>query len=108
MLALAAGVFGHPSLTVVCAVPFVLISSLGLLIGNANAPAMNRTSHGAGAAAALLGSSSFLIGALVSPLAGLTDSAVPMALIQTLAAALALICFATLTRSRFAAADQQP
>ncbi|MFJ9342222.1 Bcr/CflA family efflux MFS transporter [Streptomyces sp. NPDC101733] len=97
MLALATGAFGHPGLAVVCAVLFVLISSLGLLIGNANALAMNRTSHAAGAASALLGCTSFLIGALVSPLAGLTSSAVPMALIQTLAAALALTCFTVLT-----------
>ncbi|WP_172624498.1 hypothetical protein [Streptomyces griseofuscus] len=74
----------------------------GLLIGNANALAMNRTSHAAGAASALLGASSFLIGALVSPLAGITNSATPMALIQTLAAALALTTFAALTRNRFA------
>ncbi|WP_235024081.1 hypothetical protein [Streptomyces sp. WAC05374] len=62
---------------------------------------MNRTAHAAGAASALLGSSSFLVGALVSPLAGLTDSAVLMALIQALAAALALTCFTALTRGHF-------
>ncbi|MYT26991.1 MFS transporter, partial [Streptomyces sp. SID7760] len=77
MLALATGLLGHPGLPAVCAVLFVLVSALGLLIGNANALAMNRTAHAAGAASALLGSSSFLVGALVSPLAGLTDSAVP-------------------------------
>ncbi|MEU1120048.1 MULTISPECIES: multidrug effflux MFS transporter [unclassified Streptomyces] len=100
MLVLATGLLGHPGLPAVCAVLFVLVSSLGLLIGNANALAMNRTAHAAGAASALLGSSSFLVGALVSPLAGLTDSAVPMALIQTLAATAALICFTALTRGR--------
>ncbi|OQQ13151.1 Bcr/CflA family drug resistance efflux transporter [Streptomyces sp. M41(2017)] len=99
MLALATGLLGHPSLTIVCSVLFVLVSSLGLLIGNANALAMNRTAHAAGAASALLGSSSFLVGALVSPLAGLTNSAVPMALIQTLAAAAALTSYTVLTRS---------
>ncbi|MFF5668476.1 multidrug effflux MFS transporter [Streptomyces griseofuscus] len=107
MLALATGLLGHPSLTIVCAVLFVLISSLGLLIGNANALAMNRTSHAAGAASALLGSSSFLIGALVSPLAGITNSATPMALIQTLAAALALTTFAALTRNRFTTPSEE-
>ncbi|MFI5642885.1 multidrug effflux MFS transporter [Streptomyces goshikiensis] len=106
MLALATGLFGQPGLTAVCAVLFVLISSLGLLIGNANALAMNRTTHAAGAASALLGASSFLIGALVSPLAGLTTSAVPMALIQALAAAGALICFATLTHRCVATAGK--
>ncbi|WP_323182853.1 hypothetical protein [Streptomyces sp. NBC_00347] len=39
----------------------------GLLIGNANALAMNRTRNAAGVASALLGATSFLIGALVSP-----------------------------------------
>lgn len=101
MLILATGLLGQPNLAIVCVVLFVLISSLGLLIGNANALAMNRTSHAAGAASALLGSSGFLIGALVSPLAGITSSATPMALIQTLAAALALTAFAALTRERF-------
>ncbi|MEE1813763.1 multidrug effflux MFS transporter [Streptomyces sp. SP18ES09] len=107
MLALATGLLGHPGLPAVCVVLFVLVSCLGLLIGNANALAMNRTAHAAGAASALLGSSSFLIGALVSPLAGLTDSAVPMALIQTLTAALALTCFTTLTRGHFHTPEAQ-
>ncbi|MEU5896827.1 MULTISPECIES: multidrug effflux MFS transporter [unclassified Streptomyces] len=100
MLVLATGLLGHSGLPAVCAVLFVLVSSLGLLIGNANALAMNRTARAAGAASALLGSSSFLVGALVSPMAGLTDSAVPMALIQTFAATAALICFTVLTRGR--------
>ncbi|MFJ7208352.1 multidrug effflux MFS transporter [Streptomyces sp. NPDC098789] len=108
MLALATGMLGHPGLTLVCAVLFVLISSLGLLIGNANALAMNRTRHAAGSASALLGSTSFLIGALVSPLAGLTDSAVPMALIQTLAAAGALAGFALLARGPLAVKPRIP
>ncbi|MYW47581.1 multidrug effflux MFS transporter [Streptomyces sp. SID161] len=103
MLALATGLVGHPGLPAVCTVLFVLVSSLGLLIGNANALAMNRTAHAAGSASALLGSSGFLIGALVSPLAGLTGSAVPVALIQTLAAAAALTCFAALTRGHLSA-----
>ncbi|MEU2954880.1 hypothetical protein ACIA78_31245 [Streptomyces xanthochromogenes] len=77
MLILPTGLFGHPNLAIVCVVLFVLISSLGLLIGNANALAMNRTSYAVGAASALLGSSGFLIGALVSPLAAITNSATP-------------------------------
>ncbi|WCD83688.1 Bicyclomycin resistance protein [Streptomyces xanthophaeus] len=100
MLALASGLFGTPGLVAVCAVLFVLVASLGLLIGNANALAMNRTRHAAGAASALLGASSFLIGALVSPLAGLTSSAVPMAVIQTVAAGAALAAFTTLAARR--------
>ncbi|MET9607437.1 hypothetical protein ABZZ17_20600 [Streptomyces sp. NPDC006512] len=53
------------------------------------------------------GSTSFLIGALVSPLAGLTDSAAPMALIQALAAAGALTGFTLLTRGRLTAGTQK-
>ncbi|MFD4711834.1 multidrug effflux MFS transporter [Streptomyces sp. NPDC058430] len=107
MLALAAGWIGTPNLTLICAVLFVLVSSLGLLIGNANALAMNRTKHAAGAASALLGASTFLIGALVSPLAGISDGATPMAVIQTVAAAAGLIGFIVLARGRLAGADRE-
>ncbi|WCD91329.1 Bicyclomycin resistance protein (plasmid) [Streptomyces xanthophaeus] len=107
MLALAAGLFGDAGLIPVCAVLFVLVASLGLLIGNANALAMNRTRHAAGAASALLGATSFLIGALVSPLAGLTATAVPMAAIQTIAAAAALTGFTLLARRGQVPADTE-
>ncbi|MGY0017506.1 MFS transporter [Streptomyces sp. cg35] len=107
LLALATGRLGTPGLAPVCVVLFVLVSSLGLLIGNANALAMNRTKHAAGAASALLGASSFLIGALVSPLAGISAGATPMALIQTIAAAAALTGFTVLTRGRPAGADSE-
>ncbi|MEW2372625.1 multidrug effflux MFS transporter [Streptomyces sp. NPDC006656] len=106
MLAMASGLFGDAGLVPVCGVLFVLVASLGLLIGNANALAMNRTRNAAGAASALLGATSFLIGALVSPLAGLTASAVPMAVIQTLGAGAALAGFALLAGRRQAQADK--
>src|SRR5690606_31028227 len=49
---------------------------------------------------ALLGTSSFLIGAIASPLVGIAgeDSAVPMAVVQLGAALVAMACFATLCR----------
>ncbi|MFJ2770920.1 Bcr/CflA family efflux MFS transporter [Streptomyces sp. NPDC087300] len=107
LLALGAGWFGDTGLVPVCAVLFVSVAGLGLLIGNANALAMNRTAHAAGAASALLGASSFLVGALVSPLAGVASGAVPLAVIQTVASAAALVGFVMLARGRPAAGDKR-
>ncbi|CAO0826591.1 MFS transporter, DHA1 family, bicyclomycin/chloramphenicol resistance protein OS=Streptomyces microflavus OX=1919 GN=Smic_20500 PE=4 SV=1 [Streptomyces microflavus] len=59
-----------------------------------------RTKHAAGSASALLGTSSFLIGAIASPLVGIAgeDTAVPMAVVQVVCAVAAVGCFLGLCR----------
>ncbi|MFB6633122.1 Bcr/CflA family multidrug efflux MFS transporter [Streptomyces sp. NPDC056362] len=94
------GVFGETGLAPVAAGLFVLMSAMGLAMPNTNAQALMRTPHAAGSASALLGTSSFLIGAVASPLVGIAGehTAVPMAVVQLGCAVLALACFLGLCR----------
>ncbi|WP_225805112.1 Bcr/CflA family multidrug efflux MFS transporter [Streptomyces sp. NK15101] len=94
------GVFGETGLVPVAAGLFVLMSAMGLAMPNTNAQALMRTPHAAGSASALLGTSSFLIGAVASPLVGIAGerTAVPMAVVQLGCAVLALACFLGLCR----------
>ncbi|MFE0702884.1 Bcr/CflA family multidrug efflux MFS transporter [Streptomyces sp. NPDC058872] len=94
------GAFGEVGLAPVAAGLFVLMSAMGLTLPNTNAQALLRTPHAAGSASALLGTSSFLIGAVASPLVGIAGehTAVPMAVVQLGCAALALACFLGLCR----------
>jgi DHA1 family bicyclomycin/chloramphenicol resistance-like MFS transporter len=59
-----------------------------------------RVRHAAGSASALLGTSSFLIGAIASPLVGVAgeETAVPMAVVQLTATLVAATCFVALCR----------
>jgi DHA1 family bicyclomycin/chloramphenicol resistance-like MFS transporter len=81
---------------------WVMVASLGLVMPNATALALSRADHSAGSASALLGTLQFLIGAAVAPLVGLAgeDSAVPMAVVITATATLALTVFLTMCRRR--------
>ncbi|WP_037673323.1 Bcr/CflA family multidrug efflux MFS transporter [Streptomyces globisporus] len=94
------GVLGEVGLAPIAAGLFVLMSAMGLAMPNTNAQALMRTPHAAGSASALLGTSSFLIGAVASPLVGIAGehTAVPMAVVQLSCAALALACFLGLCR----------
>ncbi|MGW4854435.1 Bcr/CflA family multidrug efflux MFS transporter [Streptomyces sp. NPDC004288] len=94
------GVFGETGLAPVAAGLFVLMSAMGLAMPNTNAQALMRTPHAAGSVSALLGTSSFLIGAVASPLVGIAGehTAVPMAVVQLGCAVLALACFLGLCR----------
>ncbi|SED50451.1 MFS transporter, DHA1 family, bicyclomycin/chloramphenicol resistance protein [Streptomyces sp. TLI_105] len=94
------GVLGEVGLAPVAAGLFVLMSAMGLAMPNTNAQALMRTPHAAGSASALLGTSSFLIGAVASPLVGIAGehTAVPMAVVQLGCAVLALACFLGLCR----------
>ncbi|MFF4419643.1 Bcr/CflA family multidrug efflux MFS transporter [Streptomyces sp. NPDC001549] len=110
LLLMSTGVFGEVGLTPIAAALFVLMSAMGVVLPNTNAQALMRTPHAAGSASALLGTSSFLIGAIASPLVGIAgeDTAVPMALVQLVCALLALSAFSGLCRpwqSRSASAD---
>ncbi|MDX3133201.1 multidrug effflux MFS transporter [Streptomyces europaeiscabiei] len=100
LLLMSLGVFGEVGLTPVAAALFVLMSAMGVTLPNTQALALMRVRHAAGSASALLGTSSFLIGAIASPLVGVAgeDTAVPMAVVQLTATLVAATCFVALCR----------
>ncbi|MFD6974786.1 Bcr/CflA family multidrug efflux MFS transporter [Streptomyces sp. NPDC059949] len=100
LLLMSTGVFGKVGLVPIAAALFVLMSAMGIVLPNTNAQALMRTPHAAGSASALLGTSSFLVGAIASPLVGIAGehTAVPMAIVQLSCALLALTTFLTLCR----------
>ncbi|MER7806293.1 multidrug effflux MFS transporter [Streptomyces sp900116325] len=100
LLLMTSGTFGDVGLVPVAAGLFVLMSAMGLAMPNTNALALMRTKHAAGSASALLGTSSFLIGAIASPLVGIAGdaTAVPMAVVQLVCAVGAMACFLGLCR----------
>ncbi|MFD3700264.1 Bcr/CflA family multidrug efflux MFS transporter [Streptomyces sp. NPDC058646] len=100
LLLMSTGVFGEVGLFPVAAALFVLMSSMGVILPNTNAQALMRTPHAAGSASALLGTASFLVGAVASPLVGIAgeDTAVPMAVVQLVCAVLAAACFLGMCR----------
>ncbi|WP_175410835.1 Bcr/CflA family multidrug efflux MFS transporter [Streptomyces sp. TRM64462] len=110
LLLMTSGVFGKPGLVPVAAGLFVLMSAMGLTLPNTNAQALMRTPHAAGSASALLGTSSFLIGAVASPLVGIAGerTAVPMAVVQLVCALAAVGCFLGLCRPWRAARTAPP
>ncbi|WP_428934480.1 multidrug effflux MFS transporter [Streptomyces sp. ACT015] len=100
LLLMTTGVFGEAGLLPVAAALFVLMSAMGVTLPNAQALALMRTRQAAGSASALLGTSSFLIGAVASPLVGVAGehTAVPMAVVQLAAALVALAFFVGMCR----------
>ncbi|GAA4788225.1 multidrug effflux MFS transporter [Streptomyces ziwulingensis] len=100
LLVMTLGVFGEPGLGPVAAALFVLMSAMGVTLPNTQTLALLRVREAAGSASALLGTSSFLIGAIASPLVGVAgeDTAVPMAVVQLGAALVALACFVGMCR----------
>ncbi|MFE0417955.1 multidrug effflux MFS transporter [Streptomyces tendae] len=100
LLLMSLGVFGEVGLGPVAAVLFVLMSAMGISLPNTQALALMRVKTSAGSASALLGTSSFLIGAVASPLVGIAgeDTAVPMAVVQLVAAVVALGFLVTMCR----------
>ncbi|MFD7403455.1 multidrug effflux MFS transporter [Streptomyces sp. NPDC059866] len=100
LLLMSLGVFGEAGLVPVSGALFVLMTAMGFTLPNAQTLALLRTRHSAGSASALLGTSSFLIGAVASPLAGIggEHTAVPMAVVQLAAALVAVACFVGLCR----------
>ncbi|WP_434588828.1 Bcr/CflA family multidrug efflux MFS transporter [Streptomyces sp. A5-4] len=100
LLLMTTGVFGEVGLIPIAAGLFVLMSAMGLAMPNTNAQALMRTPHAAGSASALIGTSSFLIGAIASPLVGMAgeSTAVPMAIVQLTCALASLACFLLLCR----------
>ncbi|WP_432155790.1 multidrug effflux MFS transporter [Streptomyces sp. bgisy153] len=107
LLLMSTGVFGEVGLAPVAGALFVLMSAMGLALPNAQTLALMRTRHSAGSASALLGTSSFLVGAVASPLVGVAGehTAVPMAVVQLASALVAVACFAGLCRPWRASED---
>ncbi|KNB52869.1 multidrug effflux MFS transporter [Streptomyces caatingaensis] len=109
LVVLASGVLGEPGLAPVAAGLFVLMSAMGLAMPNTNAQALMRSRDAAGSASALLGTSTYLLGAVASPLVGIAGerTAVPMAVVQLGCAVAAVLCFVLMCRPgrRAAAAD---
>ncbi|MDX5312236.1 MAG: multidrug effflux MFS transporter, partial [Rhodococcus sp. (in: high G+C Gram-positive bacteria)] len=81
---------------------FLVVSSLGFVMGNATALAQGQVPKTAGTGSAVMGASQFGLAALVSPLVGLggEDTALPMALAIAISAALSMTALLTLTRDR--------
>ncbi|MGW2046961.1 multidrug effflux MFS transporter [Streptomyces sp. NPDC001858] len=100
LLLMTTGVFGAVGLAPVAAALFVLMSAMGVTLPNAQTLALMRVRHSAGSASALLGTSSFLIGAIASPLVGIAGehTAVPMAVVQLTAVLVAMACFVVMCR----------
>ncbi|MFD9003541.1 multidrug effflux MFS transporter [Streptomyces sp. NPDC059582] len=100
LLLMSTGALGEVGLAPVAAGLFVLMSAMSITLPNAQTLALMRVRHTAGSASALLGTSSFLIGAIASPLVGVAGehTAVPMALVQLTAALVALACFVGMCR----------
>ncbi|WP_198545750.1 multidrug effflux MFS transporter [Actinacidiphila yeochonensis] len=98
LVLLTTGALGHATLPEIAAALFVMMSAMGLVLPTTNTQALLRTKANAGSASALLGTSSFLIGAVLSPLAGLAGdgTAVPMAVVQLACTIVAVACFAGL------------
>lgn len=100
LLLMTTGVFGEVGLVPIAGALFVLMSAMGLTLPNAQSLALLRTRQAAGSASALLGTTSFLVGAVASPLVGVAGehTAVPMALVQLVGALVAAACFVGMCR----------
>ncbi|QHC21497.1 multidrug effflux MFS transporter [Streptomyces sp. GS7] len=100
LLLMSSGIFGRVGLAPMAAGLFVLMSAMGLVMPSTNAQALLRTPHAAGSASALLGTSTFLLGSVASPLVGVAGerTAVPMAVVQLSCAVLALVSFLGMCR----------
>ncbi|QCU79510.1 Bcr/CflA family efflux MFS transporter [Citricoccus sp. SGAir0253] len=79
---------------------FVLVSAMGLVLGNASATAMGAVPDRAGTGSALLGTTQFLLAALVAPLVGLGGKADPLPMAVTVLACAALAATALLALPR--------
>ncbi|MDT0414023.1 multidrug effflux MFS transporter [Streptomyces sp. DSM 41982] len=100
LLVMTSGVLGRVGLVPLAVALFVLMSSMSLVMPNAQTLGLQRAPHAAGSASALIGTSSFLIGAIASPLVGIAgeDTAVPMALVQLVSVLVAGAAYVFLCR----------
>jgi DHA1 family bicyclomycin/chloramphenicol resistance-like MFS transporter len=100
-LAVLAAVIAGAGLAALLVGLFVVVASVGLVMPNAAALALQDHGEHAGSAAALLGFSQFLIGGALAPLAGAAGAtnALPMAVTIAALGAASLLVFAVLTRN---------
>ncbi|SHN46434.1 multidrug effflux MFS transporter [Cryptosporangium aurantiacum] len=79
---------------------WLCVTSVGLVMGNATSLAIAQTPSAAGTGSAVIGAGQFALAAVVSPLVGLggEGTAVPMAIVMVVSAAVAVVALATLTR----------
>lgn len=98
---LVSSVLGLGAWTVVVGVVAVM-GAVGFIMPNAPVIALNDHGERAGAAAAVLGASNFVFGALVSPISGAFNptSAVPMAVIMVVCTTMSLMAFRLLAKPR--------
>jgi DHA1 family bicyclomycin/chloramphenicol resistance-like MFS transporter len=94
------GAGGNAGLLAIAATTFVLISSLGCVLPNATALALEQFPRASGTASALFGATQFLLGALAAPLVGLgaPDTALPLTVVVVVAAACASAALAVACR----------
>lgn len=80
---------------------FIVVTSVGLVLPNAAALALDDHGSHAGSAAALLGFGQFLVGGLTAPLAGVlgSRSAWPAAIVMAAGGAAAVIIVTTMARA---------
>ncbi|MBU8855960.1 MULTISPECIES: multidrug effflux MFS transporter [unclassified Micromonospora] len=90
------------SLAVTAVALFAFVGSLGMVMPNSTALALDAHARHAGTAAALMGGLQSVVGALAAPLVGLggEGSALPMAVVLAGAAFLSLTAVVTLARTR--------
>ncbi|MGV9372569.1 MULTISPECIES: multidrug effflux MFS transporter [Micromonospora] len=90
------------SLAVTAVALFAFVGSLGMVMPNSTALALDAHARHAGTAAALMGGIQSVVGALAAPLVGLggEGSALPMAVVLAGAAFLSLTAVLTMARSR--------
>ncbi len=100
LVVLTSGAFGKAGLPEIAGSLFVLMAAMGLVLPTTNTKALLRTKKDAGSASALIGTSSFLIGALISPLGEVAGdgTALPMAITQLTCVFVAVACFVGLCR----------
>ncbi|WP_136612195.1 multidrug effflux MFS transporter [Sinomonas albida] len=84
------------------------VSTVGFIMGNSSALALDAVRHVSGSGSAGLGFAQFVFGAVVSPLSGIggADTAVPMAVLMTVAAAVAALLLVVAARRGRAASAQ--
>jgi DHA1 family bicyclomycin/chloramphenicol resistance-like MFS transporter len=95
LVLLTTGVFGRATLPEIAGALFLLMASMGLVLPTTNTQALLRTKRSAGSASALIGTSSFLIAAVIAPLGGVAGdgTAVPMAITQLTCVLIACAAF---------------
>jgi DHA1 family bicyclomycin/chloramphenicol resistance-like MFS transporter len=93
---------GATPLAAVALAAFVVISSLGFVLPNATALALDEFPQAAGTASALFGATQFLLGAVAAPLVGLgpPGTVLPLATVLVVAAASSLVAMQTAGRSQ--------